>query len=198
MLKDKELQSLIDHYSTFLGGIEEMEFTPSKNMPLKPKLVLSKANKYRPYNVVATVGMSEVKLNGTYSNCELMVLLDEKWKFNNNPAYQWPFELLNKIANAVCLSESEFGYGQYFINDGDKPFGPLTDMGVALIAVPAMFDRHFFELKSGKKTTNFFILTMATFEELKLIKRMGGITFIQRYLLPEGEDAFIIHNNKLG
>lgn len=197
MLKDKELQCLINHYATFLGEVEELDFTPSKNMPLKPRLLLSKATKYRPYHVVATVGMSEVKLDGTYPNCELIILLDGKWKFNSSKIYDWPLELLHKISNAICLSDGEFGYGQYFISENGKPFSPFSEMGVALVAVPAMFDRKFFEMHFGKKTTNFFVVTLATFDELKLIKRMGGVTFLQRYLLPEGEDAFVVRNDKL-
>lgn len=195
MLKDKELQSLINHYSKFLGELEDFEFIPSKNMPIKPNLVISRASKTRPYHVIATIGMSGVKLKGTYPNCELVLLLDEKWKFNNTTSYNWPFELLHKIVNAVGLSNGEFGYGQYFINENGKPFGVLTDMSVALMSVPAMFDKGFFELNTGKKKTNFFVVTLATAEELKLIKRMGGVGFIQRYLFPEGEGAFIVHNN---
>lgn len=196
-MKDKELQSLINHYATFLGDVEELNFTPSKDMPLKPNLILSRASDDRPYHVVGTVGMSEVKLDGTYSNCELIILLDKKWKFNSSIIYTWVFELLHKIANAICLSDGEFGYGQYFISENGQPFAPSTEMGVALMAVPAMLDRKFFEMHYRKKTTNFFVVTLATFDELKLIKRMGGVGFIQRYLLPEGESAFVTHNDKL-
>ena len=167
-------------------------------MPLKPQLIVSHANEYRPYNIVATVGLSEVKLKGTYTNCELIMLLDEDWKFKmDNANHTWPFELINKIANVIYLSSDPVGYGQYFINDNNQTFCPLTDMGVALLGVPAMLDKRFFELKSGRKTVNFFVLTTATFDELKLIKRIGGINFIQRYLIPEGENAFITRNNKL-
>ena len=34
-------------------------------------------------------------------------------------------------------------------------------------------------------------------EELNLIKRMGGINFIQRYLLPVGVEAFIVRQDTL-
>lgn len=198
MLKDKELDALIKHYSNYLGEIEMLEFTPNKDMMFKPQLIISKPNKYHPYYVVATVGLSQIKLKGAYTNCEIVMLLDEKWKFKmDNINNTWPFELMHKISNIIYLTDSEVGYGQYFINDNNKTFSPMTDMAVALLGVPAMLDKKFFELKHGKKTTNFFVLTTATFDELKLIKRMGGINFIQRYLLPEGEDAFILHNNKL-
>lgn len=198
MMKDKELKELINHYNTFLGEVEQIQFTPDKQMPLKLDFVLSRATEFRPYNIVGTMGLSEIKLKGIYENCEIIMLLGEEWKFklknlNNN----WPFELVNKIANAVYLSDTELGYGKYFINEDNKTFSPLTDMGVALIGIPAMLDRKFFELKSGKKKINFFLLITATFEELKLIKKIGGINFIQRYLLPEGESAFVIHNNTL-
>ncbi len=197
-MKDKELKELINHYNTFLGEVEQIQFTPDKQMPLKLDFVLSRATEFRPYNIVGTMGLSEIKLKGIYENCEIIMLLGEEWKFklknlNNN----WPFELVNKIANAVYLSDTELGYGKYFINEDNKTFSPLTDMGVALIGIPAMLDRKFFELKSGKKKINFFLLITATFEELKLIKKIGGINFIQRYLLPEGESAFVIHNNTL-
>ena len=36
MLKDKELNALIKHYNTYLGDVEMLEYTPSKNMPLVP------------------------------------------------------------------------------------------------------------------------------------------------------------------
>jgi len=198
MLKQKEIDTLIKHYNNYLGDTEFFDYNPTKNMVFKPQLVISRPNKNHPYYVLATVGLSEVKLKGTYTNCELIMLLDEKWKFkldslNNN----WPLELLHKIANIIYLTDSEIGYGQYFVNDNNKPFCPLTDMGVAILGIPAMFDKKFFELKIGKKSTNFFVLTTATIDELKLIKHIGGINFIQRYLLPEGEDAFITRNNKL-
>ena len=163
-MKDKELKELINHYNTFLGEVEQIQFTPDKQMPLKLDFVLSRATEFRPYNIVGTMGLSEIKLKGIYENCEIIMLLGEEWKFklknlNNN----WPFELVNKIANAVYLSDTELGYGKYFINEDNKTFSPLTDMGVALIGIPAMLDRKFFELKSGKKKINFFLLITATF-----------------------------------
>ncbi|MBO5910535.1 MAG: suppressor of fused domain protein [Clostridia bacterium] len=198
MLKDKELDALIKHYNTYLGDIEILEYEPIKDMMFKPQLIISAPNEQHPYYVVATVGLSEVKLKGTYTNCELIMLLDEKWKFKlDNINHNWPLELLHKISNMIYLTNTTIGYGQYFINDSGKTFCPLTDMGVALLGIPAMLDKKFFELKSGKKPVNFFVLTTATFDELKLIKHMGGINFIQRYLLPEGESAFIVKNNKL-
>ena len=198
MLKDKELDALIKHYNDYLGDIEMLEYTPSKNMMLKPQLILSRPNQMHQYNVIATVGLSEVKLKGSYTNCEIIILLDKDWKFKlDSINHNWPLEFMHKISNIIYLTDSKVGYGQYFINDGNKTFCPLTDMGVALIGVPAMLDKKFFEMKNGKKSTNFFVVTTATFEELKLIKHIGGINFIQRYLLPEGEDAFIVHNNRL-
>ena len=199
MLKDKDLDALIKHYSKYLGEIDVVEYTPTKDMMFKPQLIVSKPNSIHPsYYVVATVGVSELKLKGAYTNCELIMLLDPKWKFkldsqNNN----WPLELLHKISNMIYLTDSEVGYGQYFINENNKTFSHMTDMGVALLGIPAMLDKKFFEMRSGKKAVNFFVLTTATFDELKLIKHMGGINFIQRYLLPEGETAFIVRNNKL-
>ena len=167
-------------------------------MPFKPQLVVSRANKFHDYNVVATIGVSDIKLNGgAYTNCEFVMLLDKKWKFKlDNQNYTWPLELVHKISNILRSTNFEMGYGKYFINDSDKTFSPNTDMGVALIGIPAMLDKRFFELKMGKKYVNFFIITTATVDELKLIKHMGGINFMQRYLLPEGEDAFIIRNNR--
>ena len=198
MLKDKELNALIKHYKKCLGDIEVIEYTPAKDMMFKPQLILSKANARHPYHVVATVGLSELKLKGAYTNCELIVLLDEKWKLKfESKNYNWPLELLLKISNMTYLTDGAINYGQYFINDNNKTFSPLTDMGIALIGIPAMLDKNFFEMRSGKKTVNFFTLATATLDELKLIKHMGGINFIQRYLLPEGESAFIIRNSKI-
>lgn len=198
MLKEKEINDIIKHYTTFLGDLEEINYKPQSSLSVKPVLLLSKATEERPYNVVATVGMSEYKLKGIYNNCELIMLLDDKWKFKmDNINHNWPFELLSNVANEICVSKEKFCYGQYFVNENNKTFCALTDMSVALIAIPVMLDKTFFELKSGKKTINFFVLTTATFDELKLIKHIGGINFIQRYLLPEGENAFIIRNNQL-
>lgn len=197
-MKTKELKAIIDHYNSNLGECEILDYKTSKDMPFKPKLILSRANKFRDYNVVATIGLSELKLKGIYPNCEFVVLLDKKWKFNfDNINSNWPLELLHKICNIIYLTDTEVGYGKYFINENNATFCPTTDMGVALIGVPAMFDTRFFDLKVGKKNVNFFIITAATFDELKLIKHMGGINFIQRYLLPEGEEAFILRNSKI-
>lgn len=198
MLKEREVAELLNHYKTFLGDVEELEYQPQVDRPHKLKLIISRANEHRPYNVVGTIGMSATKLKGLYSNCELVMLLDENWKFKmDNINHNWPFELINKIANVICLSKDKVNYGQYFINDNNQPFCHFTDMGVGLLAIPAMFDPGFFEMRAGRKVTNFFVLTTATFDELKLIKHVGGINFIQRYLMPEGEKAFIIHNNNL-
>jgi hypothetical protein len=198
MLKTKEIDALKKHYQSYLGDFEVLDFNPSQGMPFKPQLILSRPNKIHNYNVVATIGLSNVKFKGTYTNFEIIMLLDSKWKFKlDNMNHSWPLELMHKISNLIYLTDSKMGYGQYFINDSNKTFSPLTDMGVALLGIPAMLDKKFFEMKSGKKTVNFFVLTTATFEELKIIKKIGGINFIQRYLLPEGESGFIIHNNKL-
>ena len=197
-MKEKELNAITEHYKTYLGELEVLNYTPNINMPFKPQLVVSRANKFHDYNVVATIGVSDIKLNGgAYTNCEFVMLLDKKWKFKlDNQNYTWPLELVHKISNILRSTNFEMGYGKYFINDSDKTFSPNTDMGVALIGIPAMLDKRFFELKMGKKYVNFFIITTATVDELKLIKHMGGINFMQRYLLPEGEDAFIIRNNR--
>ena len=197
-MKERELNAITEHYKSNLGEFEALNYTPSKDMPFKPQLILSRPNKYHDYNVVATIGMSDVKLKGgAYTNCEFVMLLDKNWKFKlDNVNHNWPLELINKISNVFYVTDTEMGYGKYFINENEKPFSPTTDMGVALIGIPAMLDTRFFELKSGKKYINFFIITTATLDELKLIKHMGGINFMQRYLLPEGEDAFIIRNNR--
>ncbi|MFQ6724269.1 MAG: suppressor of fused domain protein [Clostridia bacterium] len=198
-MKEKLLNAIREHYKSNLGEFEVLNYTPTKDMPFKPQLILSRPNKLHDYNVIATLGVSDIKLKGgTYNNCEFILLLDKNWKFsfdsiNNN----WPMELVHKISNILYLTDSEMGYGKYFINEGDKPFCPLTDMGIALVGIPAMFETRFFELKHGKKYINFFIITTATFDELKLIKHIGGISFIQRYLLPEGENAFILRNDKI-
>lgn len=197
MLKDKELNDLIKHYSKYLGDVELLKYETTKEMPFKPQLILSKPNSMHQYYVVATVGVSELKLRGTYTNCEFIILLDEDWKFKlDNVNYNWPLELAHKISNIIYLTDSEVGYGKYFINENNKTFSPSTDMGVALVSVPAMLNKRFFEMKSGKKSVNFFTLTPATFNELKLIKHIGGINFIQKFLLPEGESAFIVRNNE--
>lgn len=197
-MKEKELNVILEHYKSNLGQFEYLEYTPTKNMPLKPKLILSRPNKYHDYNVIATLGMSDIKLKGgAYTNCEFVLLLDKDWKFKlDNVNYNWPLELIHKLSNVVYLTDIEMGYGKYFVNENEQTFSPKTDMGVALIGIPAMLDTRFFELKNGKKYTNFFIITTATLEELKLIKHMGGINFMQHYLLPEGEDAFIIRNSR--
>ncbi len=195
MLKSKEMEALINHYQTYLGELETLDYTPSREMTLKPQILLSKATAQRGYHVIATTGVSEVKLKGSYPSCELIMLLDKKWKFKfDNANYNWPLELLHKIGNMLYLADNSINYGQHFINDNNKPFSSITDMGVVLVGVPAMFNKGFFELHAGKKVTNFFVLIPATFDELNLIKRMGGINFIQRYLLPEGETAFVVKN----
>ena len=197
-MKEKELNAILEHYKSNLGQFDYLEYTPSKDMPLKPKLILSKPNKYHDYNVVATLGMSDIKLKGgAYTNCEFVLLLDKDWKLKlDNINYNWPLELVHKISNIIYLTDTEIGYGKYFINENEQTFSPTTDMSVALIGIPAMLDTRFFELKCGKKYINFFIITTATLDELKLIRHMGGINFMQHYLLPEGEDAFIIRNNR--
>ena len=197
-MKEKELNALIKHYKDNLGEFEVLDYTPTKEMPFKPQLIMSRPNSRHDYYIVATIGVSDVKLKGSYTNCEFVVLLDKNWKFKfDNVNHNWPLELLHKISNIVYLTDVEVGYGKYFINDGNKTFSPTSDMGVALIGVPAMLETRFFELRCGKKNTNFFIITTATLEELKLIKHIGGINFIQRYLLPEGEEAFILKNNRI-
>ena len=194
-MKEKVLSAIIEHYKSNFGEIEMVDFKPSKNMPLKPQLILSRPNKHHDYNIIATLGVSDVKLKGLYSNCEFLVLLDKDWKFKlDNVNHNWPLDLLHKISNIIYLTNTEVGYGKYFINDNNTPFSPTTSMGVAILSLPAMLDPRFFELKVGKKTKNFFVITTATFEELKLIEHIGGINFVQRYLLPEGEEAFILQD----
>ncbi len=197
-MKEKEISAILEHYKSNLGEIELLEYTPSKDMPFNPQLILSRPNKLHNYNIIATIGVSDIKMKGTYSSCEFVMLLDKKWKFKlDNINHNWPLDLIHKISNIVYLTDENIGYGKYFINENNQTFCPTTDMGVALIGVPAMLDTRFFELKVGKKTTNFFVITAATLDELKLIKHIGGINFIQRYLLPEGEEAFILRNSKI-
>lgn len=192
-MKNKEIDAMAQHYKTHLGDFEVLDYLSSNDLPFKPQLIWSKPNKTHKYHVISTVGVSDIKLKGIYNHCEFAILLDKNWKFKlDNANHNWPLELLHKVSNIAYLTKEEIGFGKYFVNEGNKSFAPITNMGVALVCIPAMFDSRFFELKSGKKLVNFFVITTATMDELKLIKHIGGINFIQRYLLPEGEDAFII------
>ena len=193
-MKEKEKKTLLEHYKLYLGDFETLDFAPNNELPFIPKLIISHPNKFHDYYVVATVGVSDLKLKGrAYTNCEFVVFLDKSWKVKfDNPNYNWPLELIHKISNIIYLTDTEIGYGKYFINEGNKTFSPITDMGVALIGIPVMMDTRFFEFKLGKKLVNCFVVVTATLKELKLIKHIGGINFIQHYLLPEGEEAFIL------
>ena len=194
-MKDKELKALINHYKDCLGDIELLEYEPIKKRKFNPQLILSRPNKMHDYNVVATVGLSDIKLKGLYNNCELAIILEKNWKFKlDNVKWSWPFELLNIVCNQISAKKSEIGYGKYFENEKHQTFSPTTSMSVAILGIPAMFDVKFFELWNGKKRTNFFIVTTATNDELKIIKKIGGINFIQHYLMPEGEEAFVFHS----
>ncbi len=198
MLKEKEALGLKYHYDKFLGDMEELNYTSSSSGSINLKFLLSRANKDRNYHIISTIGLSGIKSSGIYPYSELMIMLDSNWKFKmDNPNYNWPFELLNKIAYAIAYNDIHIKYGQYFANDKNRPFSALTDMGVALVALPYMLNNKFFELKNFKKRVNFFLITTATLEELRLIKNIGGINFIQRYLLPEGESSFVLHNKKI-
>ena len=73
-MKTKEINAIIEHYKSNLGELEVIDYRPSKDMPFKPKLVLSRANKFRNYHVVATIGLSELKLKGIYTSCEFVIL----------------------------------------------------------------------------------------------------------------------------
>lgn len=194
-MKDKDLKLLISHYKDCLGDIELLDYNPIKQRKFNPQLILSRPNKLHDHNIVATVGLSEVKLKGLYNNCELVIILDKKWKFKlDNIKWSWPLELLNFVCNQINSKKPEIGYGKYFENEKKQTFSPTTNMSVALLAIPAMFDIKLFEFWNGKKRTNIFVVTTATSDELKLIKKIGGINFMQHYLMPEGEDAFVFHN----
>lgn len=193
-MKDRDLKTLLTHYKECLGDIEILEYNPIKKGKFKPQFIVSKPNKLHDYSVVATVGLSDIKLKGLYNNCEVAIILDKKWKFNlDNIKWSWPFELINFVCNKIYAQKPEIGYGKYFENEGNKSFSPTTNMSVAMLAIPAMFDVKFFEFWDGKKRTNIFIITTATNDELKIIKKIGGINFMQHYLMPEGEEAFIFH-----
>ena len=194
-MKDKDMKLLISHYKDCLGDIELIEYNPIKKRKFNPQLILSRANKLHDYNVVATVGLSDTKLKGLYNNCELAIVLDKKWKFNlDNIKWSWPFELINFVCNQIVAKKPEIGYGKYFENEKKQTFSPTTNMSVALLAIPAMFDVKLFEFWNGKKRTNVFIITTATNDELKIIKKIGGINFMQHYLMPDGADAFMFHS----
>jgi len=145
-MKEKDLDAIIKHYKSNLGDFDVLEYVPSKDMPFKPQLIMSAPNQFHDYNVISTIGVSDIKLKGgAYTHCEFVLLLDKKWKFKmDNPNYTWPFELLHKISNIVYLTDTEVGYGKYFINEENKTFSPLTNMGVALVGIPAMLDTRFF------------------------------------------------------
>lgn len=194
-MKDNDFKTLINHYKESLGDIELLEYNPIKRGKFTPKFVLARPNQFHDYNVVATVGLSDVKLKGLYKNCELLILLDEKWKFKlDNVKWSWPLELLNTLCNEIGSKKPELGYGKYFENTKHETYSPTTNMSVSILGIPAMFDVKFFEFWNGKKHTNFFVVTTATNSELNIIKKIGGINFIQHYLMPEGEDAFVLDN----
>lgn len=198
MLKQKEISGLMSHYERFLGPVEELQFPIDSTEPSNLKFLLSRATEERNYHIISTIGLSDIKSSGCYPYSELIIMLDPKWKFKlDNPNYTWPLDVLNKIYEAIANKDVHIKYGQYFANDKNRTFSALTDMGVAVVALPYMLNNKFFEFKNFKRKTTFFLITCATLEELKLIKGIGGINFIQRYLLPEGESSFVLHNKKI-
>lgn len=199
-MKTKERLLIEEHYAKYLGDKISRYKPLDKNndLPVDVEYIISRATRDCPYNVIATLGMSEYKNAGVYKYTELIMLLDEDWKLiSPETRYNWPYTLLKKLANIPYLTKTEIKYGSYFINENNKPFDSSCEMCGAVVGLPINFDQRFFTLEINKrKTINFFLVTTATKNEISLLKKMGGINFIQSYLLSDGEDGLVVYSER--
>ncbi len=190
---------IVKHLEKYIGGKVTMTKTiPAEEFGLGFDLVVFRANNGRPYHILSTVGLYKYKMSGKYKNIELMCYLDKDWNlFSEEEKYTWIYKLLQQLPTAFLVAERNLSYGQVYLTEGSNTFCPTTEMNSAILYYPIGIDNDMWTMRVGLKKINFFLVTCATYKEYSIVRKMGGLQFVQDYLLEDGDfDNLVIFNKK--
>ena len=192
--------TIIKHLEKYVGSKVTITKTiKAEEYGLGFDLVVFRANIGRPYHILSTVGLYKYKMSGQYKHIELMCYLDKDWNlFSEDEKYTWIYYLMQQLSTAFFVSERNLEYGQVYLTEGSNTFCPATEMNSAILFYPIGLDNDMYTLKLGfGKKVNFFLVTCATYKEYSIVRRMGGLSFVQDYLLDDGDvDNLVIFNKK--
>lgn len=190
---------IVKHLEKYIGCKVTMTKTiPAEEYGLGFDLVIFRANVGRPYHILSTVGLYKYKMSGKYKNIELMCYLDKDWNlFSEEEKYTWIYKLLQQLSTAFWVAERNLSYGQVYLTEGSNTFCPTTEMNSAILYYPIGIDNDMWTMKVGMKKINFFLVTCATYKEYSIVRKMGGLQFVQEYLLEDGDlDNLVVFNKK--
>ncbi len=190
---------IVKHLEKYIGSKVTMTKTiPAEEYGLGFDLVIFRANVGRPYHILSTVGLYKYKMSGKYKNIELMCYLDKDWNlFSEEEKYTWIYKLLQQLSTAFLVAERNLSYGQVYLTEGSNTFCPTTEMNSAILYYPIGIDNDMWTMKVGFKKINFFLVTCATYKEYSIVRKMGGLQFVQEYLLEDGDlDNLVVFNKK--
>lgn len=191
---------IIKHLEKYVGSkVTLVKNIKGEEMALGFDLAVFRANVGRPYHIISTVGLSNFKMVGKHKFVEMIIYLDKDWNlFSEEERYSWVYTLIQRLSTAFYVSERSIEYGQVFLTEGSNTFSPHTEMNSAILFYPVGLDNDMYTLKLGfNKKVNFMLITTATYKEYSIVRKLGGLAFVQDYLLEDGDiDNLVIFNKK--
>lgn len=191
---------IVKHLEKYIGSKVTLTKTiDAEEYGLGFDLVVFRANLGRPYHILSTVGLYKYKMSGKYKNIELMCYLDKDWNlFSKEEKFTWIYGLLQQLSTAFWISKRNLAYGQLYLTEGSNTFCPYTEMSSAILYYPTGIDNDMWSLKLGMgKKVSFFLVTCATYREYSIVRKMGGLSFVQDYLLDDGDlNNLVVFNKK--
>lgn len=193
-------QKIMAHLEKYVGAkITMTKHFVSNDKSLEFDLAFFRANRGRPYHIVSTIGLSELKMTGKHKRVEFVIYLDKDWNlFSDKEEFSWVYSMLCRIAKGFYNAKRDMSYGQTYLTTGSNTFSPYTEMNSAILYCPVGIDRAGWKMKVGfNKKIDFFLITTATYREYAIIRRLGGLSFVDQYLLEDGDlEHLVIFNKK--
>jgi len=191
---------IISHLEKYVGSkVSLTKHFKDEKTKMEFDLAFFHANRGRPYHIVATVGISKYKMMGKSKRAEFILYLDKNWNlFSEDEQYSWVYKMMAEVASGFYVSGREVGYGQTYVSLGANTFSPVTEMNSAILYYPVGLDNDSWKLKvSFSKKVDFYLLTTATYREYAIVRKIGGLSFVNNYLLEDGDlNNLVVFNKK--
>lgn len=193
----ENIDAISNHIETHIGPIESV-FHEILSDQVHIDVHWVKPTSKNPFHVLVTSGMSDKAMNvpaeiDAPKYLELFVLLPPDWKieaknhetmenvFSDENAY-WPIRWLKTIARFPHSYNTWVGWGHTIPNgENADPFADSTKLGCMMLLPSFMLPESFFELKTDKKTINFFCLLPLYKEEMDFKLKNGSNKLLEKF-----------------
>lgn len=146
--------------------------------------------------VILTDGLANYKmpvpqvLNEREYN-ELCFCLPNYWEWEDleNPAMNWIFSWIQKLAKHVVTKETYFAHGHTIPSGKEmKSFSPTMKQNFLILSDPILLDNELKPIKLGSKMVNFLTIIPIFEDEMDMKQEKGASKFLKRFIDKGGTE----------